>query len=318
MTPKTANRSSGARRFSGAAALALALVVTISSGLPGRALDALDWSFTAGKLCTEKDPDFHEFRYAEHIAICKYDVTAQTKKEVAAHYGVPESDWKKYQFRFLIPRLLGGANSSDNIWPQPLSGDALIDLDNLETSLVQQITEGKVTLSVAVAQLRAWWDPNKFDGGYTGEFTLLPLAHNGQFSFTINKGKVAGQFSGGNAFATKQNCFANPQDPRAGYLPMCGTVAGSFSGAIDVNGRIRGHLTGALATQNSDDTHGPAKYMLSGELSGRVTWPDQGDNWGFDPKKRFNFNGSTVSLGMTQSDNNSAYSHSVQINWHAN
>jgi hypothetical protein len=214
--------------------------------------------------------------------------------------------------------LLGGASSPDNIWLLPLSGDAPIDLENLETSLAQQITEGKVTQSVAVAQLRAWWDPNKFDGGYTGEFSLLPLAHSGQFSFTIDKGKVAGQFSGGSAYATKQNCFNNPQDPKAGYIPMCGTVKGSFSGAIDVNGRLGGQLTGALATQNSDDTHGPAKYTLSGKLSGGVTWPDQGNNWGFDPKKRFNFNGSTVSLGMTQMDNNSAYSHSVELDWRAN
>jgi hypothetical protein len=62
-----------------------------------------DSSYTPGHLCTPTDPNFKEYRYAEHIPYCQRTVTQAMKLEIAAHYGVPKESWPDYEFDHLIP-----------------------------------------------------------------------------------------------------------------------------------------------------------------------------------------------------------------------
>ena len=78
-----------------------------------------DSSYTPGHLCTPTDPNFKEYRYAEHIPYCNRNVTQQMKTEISAHYGVLQSAWNNYEFDHLIPLAIGGDSSIDNLWPQP-------------------------------------------------------------------------------------------------------------------------------------------------------------------------------------------------------
>jgi hypothetical protein len=126
-----------------------------SGGGNGRA--APDWSFTPGRLCTSSDPDFKEYRYAEHIAYCNRNVTQQMKQEVAAHYSVPQSAWSGYEFDHLIPLCIGGDSHVDNLWPQPRGANGSDDKDKLETQLYNEMSAGTVKQAEAVRQIYAWF-----------------------------------------------------------------------------------------------------------------------------------------------------------------
>jgi hypothetical protein len=122
-----------------------------------------DWSFTPGKLCTASDPGFQEYRYAEHIPYCQRNVTQQMKQEVAAHYGVPQSDWSNYEFDHLIPLCIGGDSHVDNLWPQPHAGgssdpDGSYGKDKLEDMLYKQMSAGTMLQADAIKQIQAWFD----------------------------------------------------------------------------------------------------------------------------------------------------------------
>ncbi|MCX5795634.1 MAG: HNH endonuclease signature motif containing protein [Elusimicrobia bacterium] len=119
---------------------------------------APDWSFTPGRLCTASDSDFKEYRYAEHIPYCNRNVTQQMKQEVAAHYGVPQSDWPKYEFDHLIPLCIGGNSHVENLWPQPRGQNGGSDeKDKLELDLYKQMVAGTITQAEAVRQTYAWF-----------------------------------------------------------------------------------------------------------------------------------------------------------------
>jgi len=121
---------------------------------------APDWSFTPGRLCKVSDPDFKEYRYAEHIPYCRRDVTSQMKQEVAAHYNVPQSDWSNYEFDHLIPLCIGGDSRVDNLWPQPHNpsgSDGSEAKDKLEDELYHQLAAGTITQADAVRQIYAWF-----------------------------------------------------------------------------------------------------------------------------------------------------------------
>src|SRR6202007_2139707 len=45
---------------------------------------APDSSYTPGHLCSPSDPNFKEYRYAEHIPYCNRNVTQQMKLTIAA------------------------------------------------------------------------------------------------------------------------------------------------------------------------------------------------------------------------------------------
>lgn len=117
-----------------------------------------DTSFTPGRLCATSDPDFKEYRYAEHIPYCNRHVTQQMKQEVAAHYGVPQSDWPKYEFDHLIPLGVGGNSHVENLWPQPRGNpDGSDDKDKLEDLLFHQMQAGSMKQADAVSQIWAWF-----------------------------------------------------------------------------------------------------------------------------------------------------------------
>ncbi len=117
-----------------------------------------DTSYTPGKLCTTDDPDFKEFRYPEQIAYCQRHVTRQMKLEVAAHYGIPESDWHNYEFDHLIPLAIGGNSRVENLWPQPRGADESDGKDVLENQLYQQMKAGAITQAEAVRRNMAWFE----------------------------------------------------------------------------------------------------------------------------------------------------------------
>ncbi|MDD5302769.1 MAG: hypothetical protein PHS14_06620 [Elusimicrobia bacterium] len=119
---------------------------------------APDAAYTPGHLCTPTDPNFKEYRYAEHIPYCNRVVTRQMKLEISAHYGVAEADWPNYEFDHLIPLAAGGDSSIDNLWPQPRGNpDGSDGKDRLENSLYLQLKAGAITQAEAVRQIYAWF-----------------------------------------------------------------------------------------------------------------------------------------------------------------
>jgi len=117
-----------------------------------------DWAFTPGRLCTEDDPDFKEFRYPERIPYCRRNVTLQMKQEIAAHYGIPRAEWPDYEFDHLIPLALGGDSHVDNLWPQPHGNpDGSEGKDRLEDQLFKELSSGAITQAEAVRQIYAWF-----------------------------------------------------------------------------------------------------------------------------------------------------------------
>ncbi|MFA5139201.1 MAG: hypothetical protein WC728_08200 [Elusimicrobiota bacterium] len=117
-----------------------------------------DWSATPGKLCTTSDKDFSEYRYPERIPYCKRNVPKSVKLQVAARYGVPEDQFSKYQFDHLINLSIGGSNSPDNLWPEPLGSDEANGKDKLEYEVYQQLAAGTITQAEAVRRIYAWFD----------------------------------------------------------------------------------------------------------------------------------------------------------------
>lgn len=117
-----------------------------------------DASRTPGRLCTTDDPDFLEFRYPERIAYCKRNVSREEKRRVAAAYGIPESEWKNYEFDHLIPLGIGGSSLDENIWPQPRGDDEAEGKDKLELALYKALSAGTITQAEAVRRNMAWFE----------------------------------------------------------------------------------------------------------------------------------------------------------------
>ena len=117
-----------------------------------------DSSYTPGHLCNPSDPNFKEYRYAEHIPYCNRNVTQQMKTTIAAHYGVPQADWSGYEFDHLIPLAIGGDSSIDNLWPQPHGDpDGSNGKDKLEDVLYREMAAGTITQAAAVQQIYGWF-----------------------------------------------------------------------------------------------------------------------------------------------------------------
>lgn len=126
-----------------------------------------DASYTPGHLCSPSDPNFKEYRYAEHIPYCNRVVTQQMKTEISGHYGVLQSAWSNYEFDHLIPLAIGGDSSIDNLWPQPHAPgtpNGSEDKDKLEEQLYLQMKAGTIQQADAVKQIYAW-------------FTVSDMAH---------------------------------------------------------------------------------------------------------------------------------------------
>lgn len=138
-----------------------AVEVKAASSDPSSSDAQPDWNFTPGRLCTEQDSDYAEHRYPSQVAYCKRHVTREMKVEVAQHYGIPESEWKNYEFDHLIPLAVGGNSHVENLWPQPSSqNDGPNSKDKLEYNLYLQLSAGKITQAEAVRQIYAWFGRN--------------------------------------------------------------------------------------------------------------------------------------------------------------
>jgi hypothetical protein len=110
--------------------------------------------WTPGLLCSRQDPDFKELRYPSNIAYCARDVSMSEKDRVAALYGIPKSDYHKYEFDHFFPLNAGGSDDMRNIWPQPLS--EAHEKDKVEDEVYYGLKNGTMTQDEAVAKIRAW------------------------------------------------------------------------------------------------------------------------------------------------------------------
>lgn len=129
------------------------LLLLLLSVAPAKPVVA-DPMVTPGALCSERDPDFKMLAYPAHVPICRRHVTPSLRKTAFAMYGIPRSRWASYELDHLIPLALGGSNSVKNLLPQPLS--MATKKDKLETKLYRQLLAGRISQSVAVAQILAW------------------------------------------------------------------------------------------------------------------------------------------------------------------
>jgi hypothetical protein len=110
--------------------------------------------FTPGQLCSEQDPNFKEYRYKAHVAVCARNVSHDEKLEIAKNYGIDESDWKNYEFDHLIPLNAGGSDAVENIWPQPLAEAR--DKDLVEQATSDGLNSGQLDQAQAVQMIWDW------------------------------------------------------------------------------------------------------------------------------------------------------------------
>ncbi len=110
--------------------------------------------FTPGKLCSPTDPNFKEYRYASHVAVCARNVSHDEKLQIAKNYGVPESEWGNYEFDHLIPLNSGGSDDIENLWPQPLA--EAHEKDAVEQATFNGLSNGNLTQAQAVQMIMDW------------------------------------------------------------------------------------------------------------------------------------------------------------------
>jgi hypothetical protein len=115
------------------------------------------WSQTPGTLCTEDDPNFDKLDYAEQIARCKRNVSADKKAKIAQIYGgIPRDTWQNYEFDHLIPLCAGGSDEITNVWPQPLIEAR--NKDRVENMVCRQMRAGTMTQAEAIQKIHDWYN----------------------------------------------------------------------------------------------------------------------------------------------------------------
>lgn len=150
-----------------AASVCIALMVTevTGCGAPPAGVSAQpqaqyqtprDQALTPGALCTEDDPDFDGYRYAERVPHCRRDVSTGLKRSVAASYGISDRERQNYQIDHLIPLALGGSNARANLWP--VVRDEAQRKAEVEQRLYDQLASGQISQADAIAEILAW-DP---------------------------------------------------------------------------------------------------------------------------------------------------------------
>jgi hypothetical protein len=109
---------------------------------------------TPGFLCSPTDPNFVGYRYPGNIAYCQRNIPAFEKDQVAQWYGIPKSDYSKYEFDHFIPLSAGGSDDIRNLWPQPLA--EAHDKDRVEDQVYNGLKSGTMTQQQAVDLIHAW------------------------------------------------------------------------------------------------------------------------------------------------------------------
>ena len=125
---------------------------------------------TSGVICTPKDKDFKEYRYATKMPYCKRNVSTSLRKKVYARYGIKWEDRYHYTIDHLVPLSVSGSNHIDNLWPEHLS--IKCKRGRLEFDLYLQVKRGEITPEQAVVRIRrSKLDPN---ATYVGNYQYLP------------------------------------------------------------------------------------------------------------------------------------------------
>ena len=118
-----------------------------------------NWKITPGVLCQQSDADFAHLYYPEQIARCNRNIGQQEKANVAKKYGnIPKSEWSKYEFDHLIPLCAGGANSEENLWPEPIAEAKKKDV--LEINICMEMKAGTLKQADAVQKVHEWFRNN--------------------------------------------------------------------------------------------------------------------------------------------------------------
>ncbi len=103
---------------------------------------------TTGELCSEEDPDFDHYRYAEQIPYCKRKVSYTRRQKIYDDYEIPTQCRHLYTIDHLIPLALGGNNSDQNLWPEHVGIKRT--RVRLETQLYHAMRRGEMTQDEAV------------------------------------------------------------------------------------------------------------------------------------------------------------------------
>lgn len=84
-------------------------------------------------------------------------VTLAMKRRVAALYGIPESEWPRYRWDHVISRSSAGADTVENLFPQPPDQSKV--KDRLEVKFDKMLCTDPPQISLAEAQraLREDW-----------------------------------------------------------------------------------------------------------------------------------------------------------------
>jgi hypothetical protein len=237
-----------AQTFSLRLALVAAVVALASAGAHAAPAPQLDPTFTPGKLCTPSSPDFVAYRYREHIPICRPHLTPEMKREIAVHYGVPQSQLGGYEFDYLIPLGLGGASNVDNVWIRPRGAANTA----LEAELEREMQAGTITQAQALQRLA---HPS-FDGTYTGSFEG---GSQGSIRFVVKDEAVTGTISG---VCTAPPCTRDP-------------MQGSFTGSVSQDGAITTRLAGTL----TDSSGSLGSFRFTGAVDGAIEGDHASGSW---------------------------------------
>lgn len=121
-------------------------------GLPNSTL-------TPGRTTNATREDICEPGYTRKVR----SVSASLKRRVYASYGRTRQPGVCCEVDHLIPLELGGANSKENLWPQPWNGDpaknqwGAKEKDQLENRLHRLVCSGKLDLPTAQQAIARDW-----------------------------------------------------------------------------------------------------------------------------------------------------------------
>jgi hypothetical protein len=111
-------------------------------------------------------------------------VSEPIKRERMAAYGV-SAPLSAYELDHLIPLELGGASTTANLWPEPLTGTrGAPRKDDLENALRSQVCSGAVPLAVAQLAIASNWEsayqtfvgsPSLLNAGRSGDGPAVGL-----------------------------------------------------------------------------------------------------------------------------------------------
>ncbi len=133
--------SSGASRTNAGVANATTIVRPDPNLTPGDALPA-----GRSEICASG--------YSKRVR----DVSAQTKRDIYAEYGIASHQPGDYEVDHLIPLGIGGSNAKANLWPQPANTmPGAKEKDKLEDDLHNRICDGRLDVKQAQLEIALDW-----------------------------------------------------------------------------------------------------------------------------------------------------------------